>query len=154
MYQLVDLVCHHLLNLIFILGSLAQICLEDAVVNEKLRDQKFVQRQLDCILAPNDSRCDQFGLQLKSKFLYFSNILSILNCVFCRDGPRRFSWKLCETVHKMRSETNSKSYCGDAKKISKRIFANYTAFRSKSRLKYKTQIGKISTVLHRVYFDL
>ena len=54
-------------HLIEFLGCYAQLCLEDGAVNEKLRDQRFIQRQLDCILAEHDQHCDQFGAQLKSK---------------------------------------------------------------------------------------
>ena len=48
-------------------GCYAQLCLEDGAVNEKLQDPRFIQRQLDCILAEHDQHCDQFGVQLKSK---------------------------------------------------------------------------------------
>ena len=48
-------------HLIKFLGCYAQLCLEDGAVNEKLRDQRFIQRQLDCILAEHDQHCDQFG---------------------------------------------------------------------------------------------
>ena len=60
-----------ILFLLLILGSSwAQLCLEDVAVNEKLHDQKFVQRQLDCIMSVNDEQCDQFGVQLKRKFIF------------------------------------------------------------------------------------
>lgn len=45
--------------------SLGQLCLEDIPVNEKLQDKKFIRKQLNCIMAHNDDRCDQFGKQLK-----------------------------------------------------------------------------------------
>ena len=47
--------------------SLGQLCLEDIPVNEKLQDKKFIRKQLNCIMARNDDRCDQFGKQLKRK---------------------------------------------------------------------------------------
>ena len=47
--------------------SLGQLCLEDIPVNEKLQDKKFIRKQLNCIMAHNDDRCDQFGKQLKRK---------------------------------------------------------------------------------------
>eukprot|EP00093_Oithona_nana_P007937 07937.XXX_39809_40211_1 [CDS] Oithona nana genome sequencing. len=50
---------------LFSQGCYAQLCLEDGAVNEKLRDPRFIQRQLDCILAEHDQHCDQFGVQLK-----------------------------------------------------------------------------------------
>ena len=36
-----------------------------------MRDPRFIQRQLDCILAEHDQHCDQFGLQLKSKIPFY-----------------------------------------------------------------------------------
>ena len=54
--------------LLFFAVSYCQICLEDLVVNEKLNDEYFVQKQLNCILADDDSQCDQFGVQIKRKF--------------------------------------------------------------------------------------
>ena len=55
----------YILQLDIFPGCHAQLCLEDGAVNEKLRDQKFIERQLDCILAEHDQHCDQFGAQLK-----------------------------------------------------------------------------------------
>ena len=57
--------------------SLGQLCLEDIPVNEKLQDKKFIRKQLNCIMAHNDDRCDQFGKQLKRKNITSNkNILS------------------------------------------------------------------------------
>ena len=50
--------------------SFGQLCLEDIPVNEKLQDKKFIQKQLNCIMADHDDRCDQFGKQLKRKSFF------------------------------------------------------------------------------------
>ena len=41
--------------------------LKNSINDEKLQDKKFIRKQLNCIMAHNDDRCDQFGKQLKRK---------------------------------------------------------------------------------------
>ena len=55
---------------IVITVSLGQLCMEDVPVNKKLQDKEFVAKQLNCIMAEQDDRCDQFGKQLKRKIFF------------------------------------------------------------------------------------
>ena len=54
--------------------------MEDVPVNKKLQDKEFVAKQLNCIMAEQDDRCDQFGKQLKRKiFFLMSSFLYVEN---------------------------------------------------------------------------
>merc|ERR1712061_358287 len=43
----------------------AQLCVEDLALDVKLKDKKYIQSQLRCVLADNNDFCDPFGLKLK-----------------------------------------------------------------------------------------
>ena len=48
----------------------AQLCVEDLVIDQKLRDKKYIESQLKCVLADHNEFCDEFGLKLKSKYFF------------------------------------------------------------------------------------
>ena len=50
----------------------AQLCVEDLVIDQKLRDKKYIESQLKCVLADHNEFCDEFGLKLKSKYIFYS----------------------------------------------------------------------------------
>ena len=52
----------------------AQLCVEDLALDVKLKDMKYIQSQLRCVLADNNDFCDPFGLKLKRKF-FFAGLL-------------------------------------------------------------------------------
>ena len=47
----------------------AQLCVEDLALDVKLKDMKYIQSQLRCVLADNNDFCDPFGLKLKRKLI-------------------------------------------------------------------------------------
>ena len=55
----------------------AQLCVEDLALDVKLKDMKYIQSQLRCVLADNNDFCDPFGLKLKRKFFL---LISIHKC--------------------------------------------------------------------------
>ena len=48
----------------------AQLCVEDLALDVKLKDMKYIQSQLRCVLADNNDFCDPFGLKLKRKLFF------------------------------------------------------------------------------------
>ena len=47
----------------------AQLCVEDLAIDVKLKDKKYIQSQMRCVLGDNNDFCDPFGLKLKRKLI-------------------------------------------------------------------------------------
>ena len=56
-------------------------------MNEMIKDEQFIQKQIDCVLDDSDDKCGPFGRQLKRKPCHFSKNLLVHDPIFFRIGP-------------------------------------------------------------------